>query len=220
MSGIREQQAHYKRDYQAMVRGLLDKHSLDEAFDWLNASVAEVTGAAPEARIEQPGYFMESNPLATGTPFSLNPIVQLIELTQWFSNAAAALEIIQRENENASPVRCWPQHLDIATLILLDPEKSDAEDPRSINVGLSPGDAFFEEPYFYVRPWPMPQDAALPPLEGAGDWHTAGWVGAVLTATDVVHVDDAELQGQAVMTHIRSSIAACRELLNATDMTP
>ncbi len=56
---------------------------------------------------------------------------------------------------------------------------------------MSTGDAAYDQPYFYVTPWPYPEAGSLPRL-GLGRWQTAGWVGAVLTAGDVLaHTDQA-----------------------------
>jgi hypothetical protein len=72
-----------------------------------------------------------------------------------------------------SPVRCWPHHFDIATLI-------EHGEGRTTGAGLVPGDAQFAEPYWYVTPWPYPHDRdAFAPLR-AGFWNTDGWFGAVL----------------------------------------
>ena len=49
-------------------------------------------------------------------------------------------------------------------------------------MGLSPGDGTFAEPYFYLLPWPSPP-GELPKLDG-GHWHTEGWTGAVLEASE------------------------------------
>jgi hypothetical protein len=80
-------------------------------------------------------------------------------------------------------VRCWPHHFDIATLI--DVSRGASGEARTIGVGLSPGDASYPEPYFYVTPWPAPADPALMALPGGGAWHRAGWFGAVLTGSAI-----------------------------------
>ncbi|HEV7922258.1 MAG TPA: hypothetical protein VGR02_15845 [Thermoanaerobaculia bacterium] len=74
------------------------------------------------------------------------------------------------------PIRCWPHHFDIATLIPLGGE-------RTIGAGMSPGDAAHPEPYYYVTPWPYPPPETLPPLS-AGRWNTHHWVGALLPAAE------------------------------------
>ena len=41
-----------------------------------------------------------------------------------------------------------------------------------IGVGLSPGDTYYAEPYWYVSPYPYPGLEDLPVLDGSGFWHT------------------------------------------------
>ncbi|MFT5352950.1 MAG: hypothetical protein ACI9KE_000147 [Polyangiales bacterium] len=106
-----------------------------------------------------------------------------------------------------SPLRLWPHHFDMATLVSLDEEAS--EDARSINIGLSLGDGSYGEPYWYVTPWPKPSDE-LPPMR-AGHWHTDGFVAAVLPASE--HPGD-DVDGEA-REFLRSAVAACRMLLTA-----
>ncbi len=74
-------------------------------------------------------------------------------------------------------VRCWPHHFDIGTVVDL---KSTAEG-CSIGLGLSPGDESYDQPYFYVNPYPNPDLSALPPLLAGDHWHTQGWMGVVAT---------------------------------------
>jgi hypothetical protein len=98
-----------------------------------------------------------------------------------------------------SPVRCWPHHFDIATLVSI-PGGAPGE-VRTIGVGLSPGDGSYAEPYFYVTPWPAPDGPTLPELPAGAAWHRAGWFGAVLTGTAIFH--DAEATPPARKRMIR-----------------
>lgn len=102
-----------------------------------------------------------------------------------------------------SPVRLWPHHFDMATLVSLDEESS--EEARSINIGLSLGDGSYAEPYWYVTPWPTPGE--LPALS-EGRWHSEGFVAAVLPASE--HGGDVEGEARAF---IRSAVEACLTLL-------
>jgi hypothetical protein len=105
------------------------------------------------------------------------------ELARWYATADAMLRELVRATPGASPVRCWPHHLDIATL-LPGPAAGDGAAARTIGVGLSPGDASYAEPYWYVTPWPYPPaPPQLPALPGGASWHRQGWFGAVLPAT-------------------------------------
>ena len=138
----------------------------------------------------------------------------LSELAQWFANADGALQAIRSESAHLVPgpsdVRCWPHHFDIATLISLD--GGDAEEARSIGVGLSPGDGTYDEPYFYVSPWPYPDAEALPALPGIGAWNTDGFVAAVATGSEVAAAPD---QGAAALQFLQVAVNACKKALGA-----
>ena len=119
-------------------------------------------------------------------------------------------EIAARE-AGASPVRCWPHHFDIATLISL--EGGDPEHARSIGVGLSPGDESYAEPYFYVSPWPYPESDRLDDIAPIGRWHTAGFVAYVVIGSEFAGGFDG---GAAVASAVDAAIARCRDLLGVT----
>jgi hypothetical protein len=73
-------------------------------------------------------------------------------------------------------VHIWPHHFDMATLLYL-PGHGES---MTIGIGLSPGDMNYAEPYWYVPPYPYPQVARFPELDGHGMWHTQDWVRAIL----------------------------------------
>ena len=109
----------------------------------------------------------------------------LAALSAWYGLADQVLQAAVGEMTDArpgpSPVRCWPHHFDLGTLVAL--ETGDPETARSVGIGLSPGDGSYAQPYLYVTPWPAPAD--LPPLGPIGRWHTEGFVSAVLTGEDI-----------------------------------
>ena len=129
-----------------------------------------------------PPYDMPDHKLAKGAIFGIAKPAAFKDLAHWFANANAVLsEIAEASASQAasvSPVRCWPHHFDIAALISLDADGG--ENARSINAGLSPGDDTYDEPYFYVSPWPHPDAAKLPDLP-IGHWRTEGFTAAILT---------------------------------------
>jgi hypothetical protein len=128
---------------------------------------------------------------------------ELTQLEEWFSLGAELLEEVRVAN-SASPVRCWPHHFDIGTLIDVAPGKS-------IGAGLEPGDQSYDEPYWYVNAYPAPAaNAEKPPLGGGGCWHTADWVGAVLPAS---RIDEARRQPQS-REFLESAVSACRAILD------
>ena len=92
---------------------------------------------------------------------------------------------------------------------------ADPEARCTLGVGLVPGDESRPEPYFYVTPWPYPEDPELTPLAAGGTWHTAGWLGAVLAAPGFMGARPPAVQAATVEEFITSATAACRRLLAA-----
>ncbi len=161
----------------------------------------------PGALEHQAPYEMPPHGISDGAQYSADAQAQT-ELERVFANAALLLDDVVAAQSGASPLRCWPHHFDIATLISLD--QTGGEDARSIGVGLSPGDESYADPYFYVSPWPYPDIDALPDLEGDGHWHTDGFVAAVATLSDVVAAADQRRWASAWLTR---SIGYCHFLL-------
>ena len=146
-------------------------------------------------------YELLAHPNAKGGAYNVTENAKgLVTLAAWFGNANASLGRI-RESHNkgklqASQVRCWPHHFDLATLILLD---GDPEKGRSINVGLSPGDGTYDEPYFYITPWPFPDRAKLLLLPPIGHWHTEGFTAAVALASSILESTDPQKETEAFL---------------------
>jgi len=177
----------------------------DEALAWLGAAF----GVAP------PAPYPHQPPGEPPERFVPAPAGQA-ELARWYADAALVLAPVA-----AAPIRTWPHHFDIATLFELPPRLSGAatlnggapetarRGGRTIGVGLSPGDASYAEPYFYVSPWPYPPDRAGPPLP-AGRWHVEGWLGAVLVGSELVSHADTEAVARRF---VDDALAACRKML-------
>ena len=159
----------------------------EEAGAWI-AEQLSTAGYDPALLKEPSPYEMPISSVAIGGSYQVGEKEAAFrELTAWFASADIVLEAVVHAmsalNPGPSPVRCWPHHFDIASLISLD--VVDAEDARSIGVGLSPGDETYAEPYYYVTPWPYPDKERLPPLPPAGRWHTEGYVAAIATASRI-----------------------------------
>jgi hypothetical protein len=168
----------------ASAKMAMHGHTLDEAFAFLESHFGQKL-RRPDA--ELPDYMV-----ARGGKFdAVYP--HLAELARYYSNAALVLA-------SFGPVRCWPHHFDIATLLALG-------DDRTIGVGMSPGDATFNEPYYYVTPWPYPDPSRLGTLP-RGRWNTRGWTGAVLPAK-------AMAQEMTVRTFLAHAVERSREALDA-----
>jgi hypothetical protein len=185
--------------------------TLDEAYTWLQGEIEPLLGRPLAQPLERPGEGLPAHPVGAGARFERREPAGFAEVARWFGNADRLLAEVRKENPDASPVRCWPHHFDLATLITLD-AGADPESARSIGVGLSPGDAGRPEPYFYITPWPYPKDPALPALEGSGSWNTEGWLGAVLEARAIAGARDQEGE---VRRFLASAITAARQLVGA-----
>jgi hypothetical protein len=131
------------------------------------------------------------------------------QLTAWFSNADTALcavrEAIAARKLAAPPVRCWPHHFDLDTLVTVAPG-------RTTGVGFEPGDDSYDEPYFYVSIYPTPDVGRLPALPPVGHWHTTHFTAAVAPAQRILAAPD---QGAAVAAFLDAATDATIAALSA-----
>ena len=180
-------------------------HTLQQSLSWLGRELAgEGSGFV------FPVHDMPVHPVGEGRVFSDAGAPARAELGAWFANAFRLIRQVVAGEASASPVRCWPHHFDVASLITID-AGANAEEARSIGVGFSPGDGSYDEPYFYVTPWPYPETANLPPLAKGAQWHRNGWTGAVLTAERLLSVPPAE-QEHTAREALGRAVAASREI--------
>jgi len=180
--------------------------TLDGGLRWLAGTIADYTGEElPELKL--PEHELPAHAIATGEPFSFREPEAFQELARWFSNGDRVLQRISASNPGSTPVQIWPHHFDAATVIPVR-GGGEANDTRTVGVGMSPGDATYEEPYLYVTPVPYHEIAELPDLEGGGRWHVEGWTGAVLIGTRIALADDQPLQVDTFLScALRESLA-------------
>lgn len=186
----------------------LDGQRDAEARAWLGARIAAL-GFEPAGLDAPAPYTIPEHAAAKGAAYAVGERADaFIELAAWFANADGALDGVRAAMAGsgfaASPVRCWPHHFDIATLATVD-------EKRSVNAGLSPGDASYDEPYFYVNPYPYPDAAKLPPLPPLGHWHTRGFTAAIAPATRILAAHDRQAESIAFL---RAAIDAAVAALN------
>ncbi len=167
--------------------------TLDEGKAWL-ARVLRGALRRDVAELVLPNHEMPAHALGSGQSFDIDAHGDaLLELERWLGNASAVLERFVRDDDQASQVRLWPHHFDMASLITLVPH-DDPEHAKSINVGVSLGDHFYAQPYAYTSPWPRPTSPSLAPPLTHGHWHREGFFAAVLTASELLAGDR---EGQA-----------------------
>lgn len=171
----------------------LDGLTLDDAI----ARLAEAMGSS---ELRRPAHELPDHPVAHGAAFVKPDAGDLAELARWYGNAHQSLAPL-------GDVRCWPHHFDIAALVVLDRD-APLETARSIGAGMSPGDGSYDEPYYYVTPYPFRAGAELPSVE-PGEWRKEGWQGAVLRAAAVI-----DGQEGAVRSFLDQAMAASRAMLS------
>lgn len=136
----------------------------------------------------------------------------LAALAAWFSLAAQSLVDFAAENAaikpGPGPVRAWPHHFDMATYVSLEP--GDPETARGVGVGFSPGDGSYDQPYFYVNPWPHLAAGSVPAPVAPGHWHTDGFVGSIATGQAILTEADPAV---TVRLFLRGSFAESLEAL-------
>ena len=196
----------------------LQGKTMAAGLDWLKQEISKLgADASKVAWLDYPPNDFPDSPLARGAAFDTSEKLALRELANYYANTHQILEHIVATSEDASAVRIWPHHFDMATLIMLPGTKDDT--PLTVGVGFSPGDSSYNEPYWYVSPYPYPDTANLPPLAGNGFWHTQHWVGAVLTASRLTQDVSSQVQQQQVESFLNSAITASIALLKSGSAT-
>ena len=136
-------------------------------------------------------YDIPEHPIGMGAAYNTADLTDALrELTAWFGNANIVVEDIRgqlsKRGFEPSPARCWPHHFDLATLVSFPGRSGET---AYVGVGLSPGDMYYDEPYFYVTLYPAPDISTLPPLS-FGHWHTEHFVGACAPAQKILSAGD------------------------------
>lgn len=183
-----------------------------DAWSALARTVERHTDRELPPELEPPPYDLPAHPLTSGAAFVREPRAAFAELARWFDNTHGLLASIADRDEGRPEVRCWPHHFDLATLLTVERGPGGAA-TKTVGVGLSPGDETRAEPYWYVTPWPYPEDTALPELPGAGYWHTAGFTAAILTGTALVDGAKGDEQRGRVDEFLDGAISAARDVL-------
>jgi hypothetical protein len=192
----------------------LQQKTLVDGMSWHQGEISKL--GADASKIEFLAYPPDDFPdhsLAHGATFNSQAESGRQALTDYYAHTHRLLQEIVDTTEDASPIHIWPHHFDMAILIMLSGKKG--RGPMTIGVGMSPGDVNYDEPYWYVSPYPYPDTANLPSLAGHGFWHNEHWVGAVLTASQLTQ-DSAEAQEEQVRTFLQSALDASEVLLRPT----
>jgi hypothetical protein len=159
-----------ERDGGRRLKGLLESAGLD---------ARRLDEASP--------YEMPEHPLAHGAAYGGERLAEALHaLANWYANAQISIEkacgALAAKGFAAPPPRCWPHHFDLATLIAYPAEVDGGT--AYVGAGLSPGDHYYGQPYFYVSIYPPPRSAPgrLPAL---GHWREKDFFAAIAEAGEI-----------------------------------
>jgi hypothetical protein len=97
-----------------------------------------------------------------------------------------------------SPIQLWPHHFDLSfeqfgkKRIPYEEEGESKEYKSQIAYGFAPPDDSFQEPYFYVNPFPFDANITKSPLSKGAYWFEKGWNGAVLPYSEISNNPEGE----------------------------
>lgn len=156
----------------------------EAALHWLRDGLRSEGVDTAHMRLE-PHYELPRHPVADrGDAWRMDILAATTEVGRYFGNADLLLAEAAAGNAEATSIRTWPHHFDLARLLPAGLPEAPFE--RTVGLGLSPGDSAYAEPYFYVNAYPTPDlDVHRPPL-GIGHWHVDGFFAAVLTGTELL----------------------------------
>jgi hypothetical protein len=170
-----------------------------EIREWLGRQLS-ARGLDADAFDAPSPYQMPEHPIGRGAPYGAAGLAPaLIELVAWYANAnhvlGATRQRIVARGIDAPPMRCWPHHFDLDSLISLGSGAA----ARTVGVGFSPGDEYYDQPYFYVSCHPPPDVAVLPSLPPVGHWHSHRFTAAVAPADRILEAGDQQAATQAFL---------------------
>lgn len=188
----------------------LSGRKLDDARVWLGEQLSRNLNRKMDVQLRD--YEMPAHTVASGAPFDEGMTESLVELGHYFANADIVLKELADADPRTNPiVEAWPHHFDMGGIFVLDTCDASNKAPR-IGFGFSPGDQMISEPYYYVTPWPLAEDASFPELASGGFWHRDGYTGGVLVASRIVSFADDE-QHEQVAAFLRSAVKACQSMI-------
>jgi hypothetical protein len=165
---------------------------------WLARRVRELGLDAQKLDAPSP-YAMPAFGIATGDRYAVDA-ESLLLLATWYTNANSVLEETRQtllaRGLSVPVVRCWPHHFDLDSLVTFP--SAGLTDVRTMGTGFSPGDEYYDEPYFYVSVHPAP--AGRPVLPPFAHWHTRDFTAAVANASALLAEPDHRAAAKTYLT--------------------
>ncbi len=197
------------RDDRQSAALALPGRTLAELMTWADDQLAAAAGGPPRA-IHARAYDMPPHPVGNeGARFTADAN-GLDELARWYGNAQIAIGAVLHTEPRATALRVWPHHFDLGAIVYLD---APGEKAPQLGIGMSPGDQYYAEPYFYVTPYPLSAPAPYPALASGGQWRQQDFTGAILTGTTLVEGTINETaQHSRAQAFLTSAIAGARRV--------
>jgi hypothetical protein len=165
---------------------------------WLARRLSELGLDAQKLDAPAP-YTMPAFGIATGARYAVDGEA-LSLLAAWYTNANSVLEetrqMLLARGLTVPVVRCWPHHFDLDSLVTFP--RAGPSDVRTMGTGFSPGDEYYDEPYFYVSVHPAP--AGRPVLPPFAHWHTRDFTAAVAKASALLAEPDHRAAAKTYLT--------------------
>jgi hypothetical protein len=163
-----------------------------EARAWLGKQM-QALGLAAEALDTPLPYELSEHELGQDGRYGQHALAEALrELAAWYADGAAALNAIRQRliarGLPAPVVRCWPHHFDLDCLTVIG--NGAAYVVPTMGAGFSPGDHYYDEPYFYISLYPRPDASRLPTLPPPGHWHMQDFLAALLPASRILALND------------------------------
>jgi hypothetical protein len=159
-----------------------------EARQWLGGQMATLDLAAGALDNPLP-YTLPAHPLAQNARYDTATLGEpLRELAAWYANGFSSLGSVRQRlvarGLHSPEIRCWPHHFDLDCLTPIG--NGGVGTAPTMGAGFSPGDHYYEEPYFYLSLYPRPDTSLLPRLHEPGHWHLQDFLAAVAPASRIL----------------------------------
>ncbi len=151
---------------------------------WLEEQIGKLGLDASDLTMNLP-YKIPQYPTQSGEPFSVD-LRMAQELSKYYHNAFVSIRELAIDFGIKKPeIVIWPHHFDLAISIVLK-DTGDEDTNTTIQMGISPGDHEFDQPYFYINTWPHVDTSHFEKLTNGALWHEDEWTGAVLLIKHVM----------------------------------
>lgn len=162
-----------------------------QALHWFQHSL-EQFGVDASKYLPIPKFELPYYPLLQHHSFSDFSPNTRATLISFFTNAHQVLNQVKKHFVDAAPIRVWPHHFDMGSLIPVQPTTT-GETNKSIGFGWAIPDDHLLEPYFYINYYNVNKkepSIKMPKLQSDGQWHCKAWTGIVFPYSKILLLND------------------------------